>query len=817
MLRLRRFRRLDNVAHKVLQSARRTQLVAVMVVASCAAHCVHSAALLAQAPGTWVVTPTVQQNGTSVRMPVNRPVSRKSKLQLTVDTRWANNFGYRPIFVTVSSPTPTTANHLITIRLHIAGWGWYQGQLSIEQDFEMPLGQTSFTTSVPCPHYRLDTQFCWWEVWVDGAKDRDLSMEENTARSTMAAAFNPGAQAGLSCLVVGPGGPQRTLMTPSTMQFDVLSIAIGDMPERWIEYSCFDVVALSLSELRFLSQSKPQAYQALRRWLRTGGQLWVSDVGDKFDELAEVSKLLQLRPAVSELAADDVGEGITVVETDEDSPIVSWRPVRFETENQGDLIVTFQNLMNGRQIQVRDPQTIARLQRDPNFAVTSQESVTRDALRRRRGPGESSRWFLEQPMGLGVVHAVRGENDIALFAQGKKIALTNGGTPENGAMLMDSATGVVSTADGATTDGSERMPPALALGLRSARTWESRHGMTPNSANRDFINLLVPGVGLAPVTEFRVLITLFVLLIGPGNYWFLKRFRRSHLLVLTVPTAALVTTAALFGYAILSDGFGTTARVHSYTTLDQRTGEAACWARLSFYSGLAPGQGLTVPSDVTIYPIIPGWNEGSADPDLGAQRDLMWESDEAKLTRGWLRSRTPTQYLTIRARKSPHFLELLPADGKIRATNKLGSPIKFVAAADENGDLFGGSNLQIDQRVMLQPVERIAAIRDFRREYLANQPEVPPELLAPGSEFALFEDRSQRRMYRQFGVNYSEDTLSKNLAGEAVSKLAGLTTEPALNLTPRSYVAITETGPEVVIGMSGVNEQKSFHVVVGQW
>jgi hypothetical protein len=408
------------------------------------------------------------------------------------------------------------------------------------------------------------------------------------------------------------------------------------------------------------------------------------------------------------------------------------------------------------------------------------------------------------------VHALREANDIANFAQGRKVGAT--AAPAAAAEMGIQGADPIMAANGETP-----MPAGLAMGLRSARNWESRHGMTPNSANRDFVNLLVPGVGLAPVTEFRVLITLFVLLIGPANYWFLKRFGRTHLLVLTVPAAALVTTAALFGYAILSDGFGTTARVHSYTILDQRTGEAACWARLSFYSGLAPGQGLTVPNDVTIYPIIPGWNEGSADPDLGAKRDLMWDNDEAKLTRGWLRSRTPTQYLTIRARKSPHLLELLPADGKIRATNKLGSPIKFVAVADENGKLFAGSNLQVDQRVMLSPVERIAAIRDFRREYLANQPEVPPELLAPGSEFALLEDRSQRRMYQRFGFNYSEDTLSKNLASDAVNKLAGLTNEPALNLTPRSYAAITETGPEVVIGMPGIKEQASFHVVVGQW
>jgi hypothetical protein len=150
--------------------------------------------------------------------------------------------------------------------------------------------------------------------------------------------------------------------------------------------------------------------------------------------------------------------------------------------------------------------------------------------------------------------------------------------------------------------------------------------MTPDDANPDFANFLVPGVGLAPVTEFRVLITLFVLLIGPVNYWLLKRSGRLHLLVLTVPLAAVLMTSALFGYAILSDGFGTTVRAQSLTTLDQRTGEAACWSRLSYYSGLAPGDGLTMPSDVAVYPIIPGWNDPNIDANIGGGREIHSDS-----------------------------------------------------------------------------------------------------------------------------------------------------------------------------------------------
>ena len=135
----------------------------------------------------------------------------------------------------------------------------------------------------------------------------------------------------------------------------------------------------------------------------------------------------------------------------------------------------------------------------------------------------------------------------------------------------------------ANSDAPDDLPRSLSYGLRRVQRWDSRHGLTPDSANVEFAKLLVPGVGLAPVTEFRVLITLFVLLIGPINYWLLKRAKRLHLMVLTVPAAALVTTLALFGYAILADGFDTRVRAQSFTTLDQRTGEAACWARLSYY------------------------------------------------------------------------------------------------------------------------------------------------------------------------------------------------------------------------------------------
>ena len=92
-------------------------------------------------------------------MPTNFPVSRKNGLSLTIDTRWANNYGYRPIEVTVKSPRPTTADHLITIRIYTGWWSSQRGGMTVEQEFEMLKGSTTATTIVACPQYQLTCRF----------------------------------------------------------------------------------------------------------------------------------------------------------------------------------------------------------------------------------------------------------------------------------------------------------------------------------------------------------------------------------------------------------------------------------------------------------------------------------------------------------------------------------------------------------------------------------------------------------------------------------------------------------------------------------
>jgi hypothetical protein len=162
-------------------------------------------------------------------------------------------------------------------------------------------------------------------------------------------------------------------------------------------------------------------------------------------------------------------------------------------------------------------------------------------------------------------------------------------------------------------------------------------------------------------------------------------------------------------------------------------------------------------------------------------------------------------------------LELAAGGDKLRATNRLGTAIHFGLVFDRQGKLWIGEEMAADSVLFLKPIERTDAIRRFRQLVMANEPE-PPAALADGDTHYAVLQRQSRQMFRgRFGMQQSEVRLTTNAVNERLAELAGLSGQPPLNLPPRSYVAITKTGPEVELGMRGAKEEASFHVMIGQW
>jgi len=219
-------------------------------------------------------------------------------------------------------------------------------------------------------------------------------------------------------------------------------------------------------------------------------------------------------------------------------------------------------------------------------------------------------------------------------------------------------------------------------------------------------------------------------------------------------------------------------------------------------------------ADIALYPILPAW---AGDLSAWEQRELVWSDDEAKLKQGWLNSRTPTQYLTIRSRKSPYHIDVLDSGDKLRIKNGLNGRIKTLVLLSEANKFYLGESIDIDGDAVLKPIERDDAIRVINKQIADNTPQSPPELAIGESDVYAMRSRSRYQPYGRYNLQPNTGKLSENLPNSELSNLAGLSGQPALELSPRSYVAITETGPEVELGIPYAKEDASFHVIEGHW
>jgi len=653
--------------------------------------------------------------------------SKQSGLRVTVDTTWTGDRGYRPVKVTVSAPKAVTADTQITINFYASGYRYNQRAISVEQDFELRQGSTSTTVTLSVPQY-LDWNFCGWKVWVDGVEDEELCLPW--------AGFNGGNNNSLAVgvLILDKKMPLSNLISQiSGFTLETHALQHFDLPERWIDYTAFDMLATTVRDLQLAQSNSPERFAELRRWVRAGGNLYVFQVGQDFSELPALESVLE--PVTKDLPAQAEPSA---------TPLGHWRFLKMaDSPKRIDALV---QLTMDADVNPKPLSAVGiRESFDPSRAVDSRQ------------------WFTARAYGLGTVVAFQHT-------------------------LMDRP-----------ADQEEIETVLQKSTLSENLHWANRHGNDPGSGNSSFNNWLIPDVGTAPVFEFQLLISLFVIGIGPVNYWILKRRDQLPLLLITVPLAALVATGLLFSYGFLADGIGVRVRVRSMTLLDQRSGEAASWARLSYYAGMAPADGLTMPTDSAFYPILPARSRshGFGRQYVNQQRAIEWDNQQ-HLTRGWLASRTPTQYLAITARPTTNRLVFDSSQKPLTVTNQLGTSVLALVVQDHDGNIFLGEALEPGGSVELTPGTYSKGVMKIRTFLTENLPELPA---------GYVDNRRSNRGDYNVGT---KESLMENQFQAIISPLAK-------GWGNGSYVAVTATGIEVPLGLEEVTESKSFHVVRGTW
>jgi hypothetical protein len=196
----------------------------------------------------------------------------------------------------------------------------------------------------------------------------------------------------------------------------------------------------------------------------------------------------------------------------------------------------------------------------------------------------------------------------------------------------------------------------------------------------------IAGLGKAPVTAFLLVILLFAILVGPVNFWGLKKRTQPLLALVTVPVLGFGTTFVILTYGIFHDGFGVRGVTRSWTLLDQVEHEGATISARTLFAGLAPSDLTTEQQSMVL-----SGRAGLSRRD-GPDR-WHWDGDRGVLGGGVLPSRTITPLLSaqqgpvrerLTVRRSGDALEVL-ADGGLK-------PVGNMVLRDLDGDYWAGTD-----------------------------------------------------------------------------------------------------------------------------
>jgi len=746
---------------------------------------------------------TFAASGAPITLPMLGPGQTNSTgLTLTVDTTWVDSSGYRPVRVELKSITgPVTADRVLTIRFRPKQYYSAMDSVTATQVIEIPAGASKAAATISVPAlspwglFELD-------AIEDGQRIDQLSIGGSSGAASFSGTFSGAPKGDVGSPVILLLNGENTSLASSLQsinpQLEIISVGstvptapvppgsapmvgpisgLSDLPTNWIDYSGLDVILSSLAKLAVLKDQNTAQYAAIQNWLKSGGTLIVYGIDSNWGSLERLNSL---------------ADGDSKDKSASDSAVDNWNVPHWR------LSIPPGGFQNPAVTPYAPAPNAARNgssgSSDINAEGDDAERTQDDSVPRADAP------FLTHARGIGIVVAIRSDRPDRYFT-------------------------------------ANTFPwPWLLNTIGSNRwNWRERSGVSLYEQNDHFWDFLIPGVGLVPVVQFQVLITLFVIVIGPVNYYLFKRLGKLNLMVLTVPAGALAVTGALLIYALLADGFSVRARARSFTHISQRSGQSECWARLSYYAGLSPSGGLTFSQDTAVIPLLPWPAEMQNEP----ARTLVWKrtnpSDansplEQRLTEGWLKSRTPTQFITARVHKSAAKLDVKPVAGAApQVTNQLGTPIKWLFIVDEDCNCFTADSVATGAAASLQAIEsqNEAGAGHFQRLLSENEPAPPLGSQTDGrSVFGLYRQPQvpyvQNLQYQLGNANYNQlynsGSPQTQDRGTLERELAALVEQMVKNkLPPRTYVAVVESSPEVELGTPAAREESSFHVIKGEW
>ena len=288
----------------------------------------------------------------------------------------------------------------------------------------------------------------------------------------------------------------------------------------------------------------------------------------------------------------------------------------------------------------------------------------------------------------------------------------------------------------------------------------------------------IPGIGNPPVLVFQVLITLFVLLVGPVFYFLFQQSGRLYLLLVAVPLLAIFAVLSLVAYATISDGFSIQGRINSLTRIDHRAALATHHSRSSFYAGISPGQ--FVFDDAMV---MDSRNRFAPVSQFKNRNQKLFVSG------GLIRARSPFQLTS---------LDYFEIDKQITFAISSSNP--------ETGTVTNPFDFDF----------KVIVVRSGDKFFLAKDIPAQSAAVAAGASF-------NECLKKTTGVAQNADKghrfRNSNTWGEADTVIGSLNSSRLKDEIPENgYLAISETNDLVEdIKSAAIYEGNQLHVIIGKW
>ncbi len=236
-----------------------------------------------------------------------------------------------------------------------------------------------------------------------------------------------------------------------------------------------------------------------------------------------------------------------------------------------------------------------------------------------------------------------------------------------------------------------------------------RRGVDPLMGDRRFDRWMIPGVAQPPVYTFMGLLVGFVVLVGPVAYRKTSKSGRSYLMFLIAPVLAMLTTAAMFAYGIISDGFGTITRIRQITFVDGGSGDGGERIRSMYFAGVRPSDGIRFPAnaDVMWYPESFGmsWQDHFSLP-FQVLGEVTIDDKSQRFDSSFLPSREQRQFVVHLPRRGIGSLSLIKADdGTPQIENGFTFPLRTTVVRDDDGEYWSVADLAAGASATAEPVD----------------------------------------------------------------------------------------------------------------